>query len=262
MKYINDKNWTLLNQQFVGGQPFSHVVIDDFFTNEVLEKLVDEFPKNYADSRWNAHYNNPIESKKACNSWDAFPPTTYQVFNYLCSQEFENIIEQISGNRRVFADMGLHGGGWHSHSTSGKLNVHLDYSIHPKLKLERHYNLIVYITPGWQSAWGGGLEFWSHNPETNQPKECVTVVENRFNRAVLFDTTQHSWHGLPEHLSCPEGVMRQSLAIYYLTDPAENADVRSKALYAPYKEQANDPNILKLIEMRSQVNTASQVYRT
>jgi len=262
MKYVNDKKWEELNAQFVNGQPFNYVIIDDFFTSEVLEKLVFEFPKNYNDPIWNAQYNNAIENKKACNSWDAFPPMTYQVFSYLCSAEFENIVEKISGNNPVFADIGLHGGGWHSHSTSGKLNIHLDYSIHPKLNLQRHYNLIVYITPDWQTNWGGGLEFWSHDSETNQPKECITVIENRFNRAVFFDTTQHSWHGLPENLNCPQGVMRQSLAIYYLTDPGKNIDTRSKALYAPYKDQKNDPDIIKLIEMRSQLSTASKVYRT
>ena len=56
--------------------------------------------------------------------------------------------------------------------------------------------------------------------------------------------------------------MRQSLAIYYLTEPSIQADPRGKALFAPYKDQANDPEVLKIIELRSQVNTADQVYRT
>jgi hypothetical protein len=33
----------------------------------------------------------------------------------------------------LVADLGLHGGGLHSHARGGKLNVHLDYDIHPKL---------------------------------------------------------------------------------------------------------------------------------
>jgi Rps23 Pro-64 3,4-dihydroxylase Tpa1-like proline 4-hydroxylase len=36
-----------------------------------------------------------------------------------------------------------------------KLNVHLDYSIHPKLGLERRLNLVLYITSGWKPEWGG-----------------------------------------------------------------------------------------------------------
>jgi hypothetical protein len=89
--------------------------------------------------------------------------------------------------------------------------------------------------------------------EHGTPSQCVTTVENKFNRAVIFDTTQNSWHGLPEQLNCPEGINRQSLAIYYLTDPASSADPRPRALYAPHKEQANDPDILEFIEKRSRL---------
>ena len=131
------------------------------------------------------------------------------------------------------------------------MNVHLDYSIHPKLKLQRKLNLILYVTENWDSEWGGGLEFWSHNKETNKPKENIVTVNNIFNRAVLFDTTQNSWHGFPEPITCPEGVYRKSLAVYYLTEPPEGTDPRPRALYAPTKEQENNPEILKLIEKRT-----------
>ena len=210
---------------------------------------------------WNAHYNNAIENKKACNHWDRFPTTTYAAFHYLCGAGFENIVSEITGNQGVQSDVGLHGGGWHAHTTAGKLNVHLDYSIHPKLKLERHYNLIVYITPDWDPLWGGGLELWDHDDTTGRAKECKQLVQNRFNRAVLFDTTQNSWHGLPADLRCPEGVMRQSMAVYYVTEPQGDVDPRGKALFVPYKEQASDPAVLELIEKRSQVATAESVYK-
>ena len=260
INYINPRNWRALQQQFLSNKPFNYVVIDDFFTPETVQQLVKEFP-TYDSAVWNAHYNNAIENKKACNHWDKFPKTTYQVFHYLCSFEFESIISDITGNVGVQADIGLHGGGWHAHTQAGKLNIHLDYSIHPKLQLERHYNLIVYITPDWNSAWGGGLELWSHDEQTGSAKELAVTVENRFNRAVLFDTTQYSWHGLPQDLVCPEGVMRQSLAVYYVTDPADNASNRGKALFVPREDQKHNPEILELIEKRSQVATAESVYK-
>lgn len=259
-KFLTERNWRDLQDRFVSAQPFDHVIIDNFFLPEVAEQLVKEFP-TYDSTVWNAHYNNAIENKKACNHWDKFSPTTYAVLYYLCSQDFENIISEITGFRGVQADIGLHGGGQHAHTTSGKLNVHLDYSIHPKLQLERHYNLIVYITPDWNPAWGGGLELWSHDHEKGTAKELVTTVENRFNRAVLFDTTQYSWHGLPQDLVCPEGVVRQSLAVYYVTEPAADASTRGKALFVPREDQKNDAEILELIKMRSQVATAESVYK-
>jgi hypothetical protein len=260
-QFLTTRDWRALQSQFLSAEPFSHVIIDDFFLPEVVEQLVKEFPAYNTEGIWNAHYNNPIENKKACNHWDKFPRTTYSTFHYLCSFEFENIVAQITGNPGVQADVGLHGGGWHAHTTNGKLNVHLDYSIHPKLQLERHYNLIVYITPDWQPSWRGGLELHSHDDKTNRAKELVSLVENKYNRAVLFDTTQNSWHGLPADLACPEGVMRRSLAVYYVTEPAENADTRGKALFVPHGNQADDPAIMDLIQKRSQVATAESVYK-
>jgi hypothetical protein len=39
--------------------------------------------------------------------------------------------------------------------------------------------------------------------------------------------------------------------VYYLTEPPEGTDPRSRARYAPTKEQENNPEILKLIEKRT-----------
>lgn len=252
MRYIKHQNWKKLNAEFIDAQPFRHVVIDNFFTDDVAEKLSSEFPE-YNSAIWNVHYNSPLENKKACDHWLKFPPLTYQVFHYFCGTEFLNVVKQITGNNHVQADYGLHGGGLHCHAQGGNLNIHLDYSIHPKLKMERHYNLIVYMTPNWDTSWGGGLELWSHNYETEQPNQCITRLENKFNRAVIFDTTQNSWHGLPEKLSCPQDALRCSLAMYYVTNPSNTASTRLRASFAPYGEQLQDPEILALIEKRKKL---------
>jgi hypothetical protein len=118
----------------------------------------------------------------------------------------------------------------------------------------------VYITPDWQESWGGYLGLWAKDPLKNAPGELRKTIAPIFNRAVLFDTTQDSWHGLPEPITCPENVTRNSLAVYYLCSPRDAAEDRGKALFAPYKEQANDPKVLSLIEKRSQVGTAANVY--
>ena len=118
---------------------------------------------------------------------------------------------------------------------------------------QRKLNIIIYLSKEWNPSWGGGLQLWSHDEETNKPKDRVKYVEVKYNRAVIFDTTQNSWHGLPEPLSCPEGVFRKSLALYYVT-PANNAvDPRYRALFAPTKDQESDPTVLDLIQKRCYV---------
>ena len=228
--------------------PYDHWVLDDFFPVDVARRLANEFP-DYNEPNWH-WYNNPLENKKAKNHWYEFPQLTYQIFSHLNSTEFIETIREITGIQTLYPDIGLHGGGWHMHSRGGKLNIHLDYNINPKLNLQRKLNLIVYLTEDWDTSWGGGLELWSHNEETNLPDKREVVVDNIFNRAILFDTTQNSWHGLPQPITCPEGVYRKSIAVYYMTDIPENANQRKRALYAPTKEQENDSEVLDFIKER------------
>jgi hypothetical protein len=253
-----DIDWTALRAQYVGAEPFDHVVIDDFFAPAVAAQLATEFPA-YDAPVWRA-YNNAIENKHLINHWDQFPALTYKVMQWLGDAAMLEHLAALTTIPNLSPDPGLSGGGWHAHSNQGKLNVHLDYSLHPKLQMERRLNLIVYLTPGWRPEWGGALELWSHDAERKQPKDKVVSVDCLFNRAVIFDTTQNSWHGLPEQLRCPDGVYRHSLAAYYLTPPRAGASERGKALFAPHGEQKDDPAVLELIRQRSNVATAASVY--
>jgi Rps23 Pro-64 3,4-dihydroxylase Tpa1-like proline 4-hydroxylase len=228
--------------------PFDHIILDDFLELQKARELSNEF-LDFDDHRW-FYYNNPLENKKACNDYHLFPSETYRFFKYLNGPEFVEYLCNITGIKKLYPDYGLHGAGWHMHGRGGKLNVHLDYNIHPKLKLQRKLNLIYYLTEDWQTEWGGGLELWSHNEDTNQPKKLVKTIDNIFNRAVVFDTTQHSWHGFATPLNCPENIYRKSIAMYYLIDPPSDAVQRMRALYSPSSEQTDNPEIKKLIEER------------
>lgn len=232
---------------FQTAEPFPHIVIDNFLDKEDVISLYNEVPA--VDSGVWFQYNNQIENKYLCNHWDRFPKSTYQFFTQVTSPEFTQKLSELTGIFPLVADIGLHGGGWHVHTRGGLLNVHKDYSIHPKLKLERALNLIVYLTPDWQPSWGGGLGLWTEKDE--QPHELIHNVDCLFNRAVLFDTRKNSWHGLPDPIVCPENIRRTSLAVYYLTTPAESTDPRERALFAPSSWQKGDKVIEEFISKRS-----------
>jgi Rps23 Pro-64 3,4-dihydroxylase Tpa1-like proline 4-hydroxylase len=214
------------------------IIYDNFLSN--AEKVAAEFPAFNSDAWF--EYNNPIEVKKTCNNWHHFGPETYKTFQYLLSREFTEGLEDAFGVSLI-PDLGLHGGGLHTHARGGKLNVHLDYDIHPKLELQRYVNLIIYLTPGWKPEWGGGLGMWE------DPKTHTETVFCKFNRAVLFET-KGQWHGLPDPLKCPEGVTRNSIAVYYLTEP-EGATDRKRALFVPSADQIGNPEIQSFCEARS-----------
>ena len=74
-------------------------------------------------------------------------------------------------------------------------------------------NLLLYLNPTWESAWGGQLQLWSKDMQ-----RAVTRVEPTGNRLFIFTTDEHSYHGHPEPLAVPPGLARQSLALYYFTE--------------------------------------------
>lgn len=249
MKIIREIDWEGLSDEFCMAKPYNHIVIDDFFLPEYAERIADQFP-GYDDDLWYTH-NNVVEVKKLVNHWDRFPPETYQAFSYFCSNDFIDKLQKLTKGK-LYADHGLNGGGWHIHKNGGKLNIHKDYSIHPKLGLQRKLNLIVYMTKDWKPEFGGALELWSHNAEKKGPLKKEKAVEFKFNRAVIFDTSQNSWHGLPEPLNMPEGVCRKTVAAYFLTDPVSNADTHQRALFAPTEEQIGDEYVEEFIKKRAE----------
>lgn len=245
---------------FFAAQPFNHCVIDNFFPESIANSLSTEFIA-YESEKW-FYYHNPIEDKKALNDWNVFPSLTYRTFTYLNSSEFVSTISKLVGIQ-LYPDHGLHGGGWHMHASGGNLNPHLDYSIHPKMGLERKLNLIIYLSKELQpERHGGHLGLWSNNEEKLGPKDLITEIAPYFNRAVLFDTTQNSWHGMSRKLAMPANIFRKSIAVYYLCQPSEHAASRGRALFAPRAEQVGNVQIEEIIKLRSGVSTSQAVYKT
>lgn len=253
-----DIDWSSLREEFLKSKPFNHVVIDNFLLSEIAEVVSNEFP-SIDDPTLNFH-KNALEDKRTTNKWDKFPPTTYRLFTYFGRDYFLNIIRNFLNSKDIWFDYGLNGGGWHLHGRGGNNNIHLDYNVHPKLDEQRKLNIIIYMTKNWNSEWGGGLELWSHDEQKNQPKDLIKTVENCYNRAIIFDTTQNSWHGLPNFINCPQEVVRKSLAVYYVQPKPNQTEERGRALFVPRKEQIGDKRVLELIKKRANVNLSSQVY--
>lgn len=254
-----DKNHVInaLTGARIQQSPFFHIEIDNFFPTDVANRLYDEFP-SFDNEVW-FNYKNKIEDKKLLSDWRKFPKETYQAFTFLNSDLVLNALSNIVGSP-LSADHGLHGGGWHIHANGGKLNPHLDYSIHPMLKLQRKLNLIVYLCKDWDESYGGHFGLYKQDGERTRAGELVKEIPMGFNKAVIFDTTQNSWHGLSRELNCPENQYRKSMAVYYLTTPPQGVDQRNRALFSPTAEQQEDASILELIEKRADFTKSKEVY--
>lgn len=243
---------------FKGAVPFDHCIVKSILNPSMALNVEAEF-LDYSSDKW-FYYKNEIENKKAINDWNIFPSNSYRIFSYLNSPEFVDFLSNLY-KKKLYCDPGLHGGGWHIHGVGGNLNPHLDYSVHPKLKLQRALNIIIYLSSDLLPSHGGHLGLWSHDQESNSPLNLIHEITPSFNSAVIFDTTQNSWHGMSRALIQPNGVFRKSLAIYYLCDPPKNVDPRERALFAARESQKGRRDIDELIRLRSGVDTSGLVYK-
>lgn len=233
LKYLLNQEWCQsenalesLARQYASASPFPHVVTDDFLEEEFALQLAHHFPTPHDDPKMSWYlYNNPIECKFACNNQSELPSPLTALFSLYQSEEFLNLISSISGISNLEQDPYLHGAGAHYHPKGGKLDMHLDYSIHPLSGKERRVNLILYMNKEWKDSWGGHIDFYSADEDGNM-KACVTRTAPLFNRAVLFRTSDISWHGPPDTINCPLGEGRKSLAVYYVSPPRQDATAR------------------------------------
>ena len=254
----HDKNHIInkLTGSEIQSDPYFHTEIDNILPDNLAKDLSDEF-LSYDDERWFC-YKNQIEDKKLLSDWRQFPKETYQLFCFLNSPVMLESLSNLVGTQ-LYPDHGLHGGGWHIHASGGKLNPHLDYSMHPNLELQRKLNLIIYLCEDWNESYGGNFGLWN-SKEDGSADGLSKEISMGFNKAVLFDTTQNSWHGMSREVTCPSGQYRKSIAIYYLANPVGDIDKRSRALFTPTEKQKGNTEIEELIEKRSKGHSAKEVY--
>lgn len=193
---------------YAKGDPFPHIVIDNFFPQPLFEELCGSFPG--ADAPFWDKYDYQYQTKMACNQVHELPDPLRSTLHLLNSGGFLELLEDVTGEKGLISDPYYVGGGIHQIQRGGKLAVHADFTEPPHLKLFRRLNLLVYLNPEWDDAYGGNFELWDEHA-----KSCKASVSPIGNRCVIFTTTSTSFHGHPHPLTCPEGMSRRSLAIYY-----------------------------------------------
>ena len=210
-----------LHDGFRVARPYPHVVIDDFLPAEVAEALAEEFAQ-ISEESWK-HYHHYNERKLALTDLDRMPPTTQRVVEALQSEPAVDVMAKLSGIDALISDPSLEGAGMHLVQRGGFLNVHTDFLAHTKYRnWSRHINLLLYLNKEWQEDWNGNLELWN-----DDLSECVQSIPPIFNRCVIFETLEKSYHGHPQKLSCPPNVNRKSLLLYYYRDEGRELELSS-----------------------------------
>jgi hypothetical protein len=206
--------------RYASGDPFPHIVIDDFLPEAVIEYVLANFPSALDPD--GQEYNRDQERFKRSYHPDYLPPRLRQLFYAFNARPFIKVVENITGIKGLIPDPYFLGAGFHEIRTGGHLSMHADFNHHAPLDLERRVNLLVYLNQDWKAEYGGQLELWT----TDMQRQVHSIVPV-LNRCVLFTTTQQSMHGNPQPIAHPQGISRKSIALYYYTSTWRD-DVVSK----------------------------------
>ena len=173
-----DKIATEYNQIYEKAEPFPNIVFDNFFSNEILDKVLKNFPKNIQDI--GNEYNTKAEN---LNDPLKFSNDTNNFINYLNSAQFVKFLNKLTGIKETLVtDPYLLGGGLHELRNGGYLNIHADFNQHRSMKLDRRLNMLIYLNKNWSENNGGQLELWDRKMQ-----KCVKNIIPIFNRT-LFST--------------------------------------------------------------------------
>lgn len=242
---INTSTITALKNGYTNTFPFKFKVIDNFFEEKILPPLL--FNVNNLDpyKANNIFIGSQFASEELINKTISLvkgasinPKTMLfcgldtehnkfafndelgyfldSIFKYLVCDEFVDYIEELTGIYGLIRnDVNLFGAGIHQIHKGGFLGVHTDFNSYDHKvygKLDRRVNLLIYLNPNWKDEYNGKLSLCDITNKTVNYK--ITPL---LNRCVIFNTTVNSLHGHPETLNVPDGICRNSIAVYYYT---------------------------------------------
>jgi Rps23 Pro-64 3,4-dihydroxylase Tpa1-like proline 4-hydroxylase len=206
--------------EYESAKPFPHIALTGLFDRDLLRQVAAEFPQ---PATMAGQFAGEIEGGKFTESnWSRFGPATQQLVAACNSGPFLEALTALTGIKLLISDPYLTGGGLHQSGRGARLKVHSDFNVHPFLKLTRRLNLLVYLNENWNTAWGGNLDLWNADMSA-----AVVSIPPQLGQVAIFTCSDESFHGLPDPLSCPDGVYRKSVAFYYFTSDDKVPDARS-----------------------------------
>ena len=221
-----------LARAYSTARPFRHVIVENFFTESFCARLLEEFPA-FDRTRALDEFGE-VGNKSTCEDVRSLGPAYRAMDDLFQSVEFRELITEITGVQSLVYDPLYFGGGTHENRPGQDLDPHVDFNYHPVTALHRRLNLIVYLNREWEETWGGSIELHSDPWSTDDASVSFAPL---FNRAILFETNEHSWHGF-KRISPPPSrrdISRRSITIYYYSKsrPTEETAPPHTTFYVP-----------------------------
>jgi hypothetical protein len=204
-------------------EPFPHAIVDNFFPQEVFDKISDVSAQDVSDLK--RENKSVLELNKKEYGLDGtsdifrIPVETMGTAGGVAF--FAKFIE--ASKIITLASFENFGGyyPYHRSNRNGLLGAHVDHS---NLDKNFHFaNSIFYSHKDWDKEWNGETILFNHNGLV--PK---VYIEPKPNRMIFFIHSNKSFHGVNTIL-CPEGVTRNTYYMDYYINPIDLPTVQKNA---------------------------------
>jgi hypothetical protein len=210
---------------YQSGTPYHHICLDNFLPVEVAEKVRRDLEALPEAER---SFDRDQERLKTSYNPERLPFYTKSLFHAFNARPFILFLEAMTGIEGLIPDPYYIGAGIHQVANGGHLDIHADFNLHVKMKVERRLNVLIYLNPDWQEEWGGSFEIWDKEM-TRKEASFVPI----YNRMVCFSTGSDTFHGNPQPVNHPQGEPRRSIALYYYTATWDDTRKAHTTLFKP-----------------------------
>ena len=212
-----------LREVFLQAAPFKHFMVENFFEASFAERLLDEFPT--FDPKLAMNEMGELGGKAVNTKIREISPAYRQLYELIGSPPFLELMSRLSGIPDLLMDPKLYGGGTHDNRHGQELDPHVDFNYDEAQNLHRRLNVIVYMNKEWRTEWGGAIEI--HSNPWDRDHNQIQAFDPLFNRCVMFETNEYSWHGFPK-IDLPQDkrhLTRKSISIYLYTKDRPAAEI-------------------------------------
>jgi len=184
---LNAEKESLKEQFDVSKGGIGYFYIDDILPEAEAFAIYNNFPK----PEEMVLKKSLREDKYVAAQMDKYSPVLEEIIYAFQDERIVKLVGEICGIKNPLPDDNLYAGGISAMGKGQFLNPHLDNSHDKDRQLWRVLNLLYYVTPDWEEAYGGNLELWPKGMDNPQ-----ITIHSKFNRLAVMATHNNSLHSV------------------------------------------------------------------